>query len=168
VGINKGFYPDIYDGTLTESNVYTVTYYDNYSYNPGSVYAYKTTHLAGGPSAQSGKTKGLVTGSRVRVLPNGDAVKNSLALSVPYYDDFGRVVETISDNRLGSKKDVVYNRYNFSGQVEKTVLVHMQDSSAQQMLTYTFAYDHQGRLLTEKLKLNSENDITLVKQKAVP
>jgi len=160
-GYNRQSFPDIYDGTLTESNVYTVTYYDNYDFRP-SGYAYQT-NLAGGLAAESSKTKGLVTGSRVRALPGGETLVNPMAWTVSYYDDFGREVQTISDNHFETtSKEVVHTKYNFSGQPEKTVTEHRKgNSAALQTVTTTYAYDHQGRLLTEKLKLNSENEITL-------
>jgi hypothetical protein len=94
------------------------------------VYAYKTNHLAGGPSAQSGKTKGLVTGTRVRVLSGGETLVNPMAWTVSYYDDFGRVVQTILDNHFETtSKEVVHNKYNFSGQPEKTVTEHRKGNS---------------------------------------
>jgi len=138
-----------------------VNYYDDYTFRPAG-YEHQT-NLAGGPATESLKIKGLVTGSRVRVLPGGETLVNPMAWTVSYYDDFGRVVQTISDNHFETtSKDVVHSKYNFSGQPEKTVVEHRKgNSAALQTVTTTYAYDHQGRLLTEKVKLNSENEITL-------
>jgi len=78
------------------------------------IFQYKA-NLAGGPVTESSKTKGLVTGSRVRVLSGGETLVNPMAWTASYYDDFGRVVQTISNNHFETtSKEVVHNQYNFS------------------------------------------------------
>jgi len=95
-----------------------VTYYDNYTFRP-SGYAYQT-NLAGGLAAESSKTKGLVTGSRVRVLSGGETLVNPMAWTVSYYDDFGRVVQTISDNHFETtSREVVGQTAHGKAQTEQ-------------------------------------------------
>ena len=163
-GYTNTSFPQAYNNAISLSDVYTVTYYDDYSFNPGTAYDYQT-NLAGGPAARSTKTKGLVTGTRVRVLPNGDIAANPMALTVNYYDNFGRIVQTVYDNHFETtSKEVVHTKYNFTGQPEKTVTEHRKGNGvAGQTLATTFEYDHQGRLLTEKLNINNAaSDITVL------
>lgn len=162
-GYTNQSFPDAYDGAISESNALTATYYDNYDFRP-SGYAYQS-NLAGEPSAESAKTKGLVTGTRVKVLPNGETLAKPVALTVNYYDDYGRLVQTVADNHFeDTSKEAVHTKYNFAGQPVVMVTEHRRDNTsgvAQQTLTTTLAYDHQGRLLTEKMKINSGSEITL-------
>lgn len=163
-GYTNQSYPNTYDGAISESSVLTVTYYDDYGFRPASGYAYQS-NLAGEPLAESVKTKGLVTGMRVKVLPNGETLAVPVALIVNYYDDYGRVVQTVADNHFeDTSREVAHTCYNFAGQPVKTVTEHRRNNTsgvALQTLASTFAYDHQGRLLTEKMKINSGDEITL-------
>ena len=157
-------YPATYNSAITESNTLTATYFDDYGFRPSSGYAYQS-NLAGEPSAESGKTKGQVTGTRVKVLPGGETLAVLVALTVNYYDDLGRLVQSVADNHFeDTSKEVAHTAYNFAGQPLRTVTEHRRNTSttiAQQTLTTTLAYDHQGRLLTQKLKINSGSEITL-------
>ncbi len=60
---------------------------------------------------------------------------------------------------------MVYTNYNFSGQVTRTTTVHNHGQGNQVMLATTYAYDHQGRVTTEKLKINQQDEITLAAYK---
>nr|WP_319571059.1 DUF6443 domain-containing protein [uncultured Draconibacterium sp.] len=155
--------------TFSESNVQTVTFYDNYNFlqapdfrSEAVNYAYGGAYLASDPVTRSEKTKGLVTGTLTRVIDNAVSNGDNLLLSVSYYDDYGRPIRVISDNHLGGK-DKVYTDYDFVGKPELTVTTHNTDGTGEDVkMTSTYKYDHQGRLLTEKFKLNNDAEITLV------
>lgn len=161
-GYTNQSYPATYNSAITENVTLTATYYDDYGFRPASGYDYQT-NLAGEPSSRSVKIKGLVTGTRVKVLPTTETLAKPMALTVNYYDDYGRVVQTVADNHLeDTSKEITHTAYNFAGQPVKTVMEHrVGNTAARQTLTTTLAYDHQGRLLTEKMKINSGNEITL-------
>lgn len=151
--------------TLTKANILTATYYDSYDftgiYDFTGNYSFGFYNLTGFTEPQSTKTKGLVTGTFTRVLQNiDDVITEPLLLTVTYYDDFGRPIRIVSDNHMG-KTDVVYNNYNFAGEVTETTTMHNQGQSNQVKLATTFAYDHQGRVLTEKVKINEGTQIAL-------
>ncbi len=155
--------PGVYN--LDENNIQTVTYYDKYEFLQASDfvnedYSFGSYSLTGYTVPQSSQTKGLVTGTLTRVLQNAnDAITEPLLVNAIFYDDFGRPIRIVSDNHLG-ETDVVYNNYNFTGQITETTMIHNHGQSNQVKLATTYAYDHQGRLLTEKLKINDETQIT--------
>ncbi len=123
--------------------------------------------MAGEPASRSVKTKGLVTGSRTKVLAGGETLAKPMALTVNYYDDYGRLVQTVADNHFeDTSKEVTHTACNFAGQPVKTVTEHRKgNASYQQTLVTSLAYDHQGRLLTTKMKINSDNEFTLASLK---
>jgi hypothetical protein len=93
-----------------------------------------------------------------------DVITDNLLLSVNYYDDFGRPIRVITDNHMG-EKDVIYTNYNFTGEITETTTVHNHGQSSQVKLATTYSYDHQGRLLSEKMKINDGTEITLASYK---
>lgn len=155
--------------TFSENNVQAVTFYDNYNFlqapdfnSEASNYTYGGAYLTNDPATSSTKLKGVVTGTLTRVIDNAILNGDNLLLSVSYFDDYGRAIRVVSDNHLGGK-DKVYTAYNFVGNPEVTVTTHNIDGDGEDVkMTSTYKYDHQGRLLTEKLKLNNDTEITLV------
>ncbi len=154
-------FPAAYNN-ISESDVYTVTYYDNYNYLSGvSGYSYSTPHLAGNPTTESEKVKSFVTGTLTRVIDDPTEISDNLLRNVPYYDEYGRVIRTIADNHRGGK-DITYTKYNFTGQVEETVLRHNVNGTSEGIkLTTTYKYGHQGRLFTEKVQVGGGEVITI-------
>ncbi|MFV0267100.1 MAG: DUF6443 domain-containing protein [Draconibacterium sp.] len=154
---------------FSESNVQTVTFYDGYTFlqapdftSEAGNYSYSGASYAGNPVSASTKTKGLVTGTLTRVIDNALSTGDNLLLSVSYFDDYGRAIRVISDNHLGGK-DKVYTGYDFVGKPEVVVTTHNPDGAGEDVkMTSTYNYDHQGRLLTEKFKLNNDDEITLL------
>ena len=160
-GSNFGYtvsMPDSY--SISETTIQTVTYYDNYGFTTiaefGGNYNFLSYTETGFDASQSSKTKGMVTGTITRGLTDDPEIDNLLQ-AVTYYDDYGRPVKIISDNHMGAK-DVVFTNYNFAGDVTATTTVHNYGQSKQVKLATTYAYDHQGRLLSEKLEINDNNE----------
>jgi len=102
----------------TNTEVLTVTYYDNYNFiSSDPAYAYISTELAGqynynGTGTSFPRVIGQVTGSIIRTL--GDQFFIS---SVNYYDDKYRLVQTVSDNFFSGGVDRTTNVYDFVGKV---------------------------------------------------
>jgi RHS repeat-associated protein len=133
-GYTNKSYPVITTGNLTVANSYlTVTYYDNYDFKSllWGPYDYASdglTETRGGiiypqPVAYNSLIKGLVTGSKVRVLDNNVAAGNNWLATVNYYDDKYKVIQTISDNYKGGF-DKVSTLYDFTGKVLENQLTH--------------------------------------------
>jgi RHS repeat-associated protein len=135
----------------------TYTFYDNYDYSgklsfvntdTGKLQAADTLYPEKLPV--SNITKGLVTGGKVRALGTDKWLTTTM-----YYNDKGRAIQVISDNNVGGK-DVLNTLYNFKGAVLATYLRHQNPKSVtlQSTLLTGMTYDHGGRLLTIKKRLN--------------
>jgi RHS repeat-associated protein len=145
----------------------TKTYYDSYyftnitystAYN-GYLDAGSNLHPEAMPSAANTQTKGLVTGSSVRIIedPNNLAAGNWLT-TVNFYDDKGRVIQTNSDNHKGGK-DIITNRYDFTGKVISGYLDHTNPGGTPTSVHVktNMEYDHAGRLLEVWKTINDDN-----------
>ncbi|RPD42747.1 DUF6443 domain-containing protein [Chitinophaga barathri] len=143
----------------------TYTYYDNYTYagkkNANATY-YTTTELPAPlgtgpfyeerPTTASSLTKGLLTGSKVRVLDT-----EQWLVTTTYYNDKGRVQQVLSDN-IGGGVDVVTNMYDFGGQLLVSAHHHTNQRSAvtpNTRLITRMEYDHAGRVMKIGKQLNA-------------
>jgi CRISPR/Cas system CSM-associated protein Csm3 (group 7 of RAMP superfamily) len=77
-----------------------------------------------------------------------------------YYNYRGQVVQTRSTNHLGGY-DYSYNRYSFSGQIEKTLKEHNIPSQSVVSEKHVYEYDHAGRLLKTKYRINNKPEVTI-------
>lgn len=150
--------------TLDPSKLYalTYTYYDNYDFT-GAAAAYipdlsmpkaGTNPYPETRTAASNRTKGLTTGSRLRVLQETE----KWITITTYYDKKGRIIQTINDDGTGNK-DIVSTLYDFSGKVLSTYQRHNYPRSAlvpkNTVLTMS-TYDHAGRLVKITKQLNDD------------
>jgi len=144
----------------------TYTFYDDYSYtgkhnvvtgdltNPtfsGSSYAEII-------STTSNITRGLVTGTKVRVLGT-----DQWLTTTTYYTDKGRVQQIISDNVSGGK-DVVSSIYDFSGKLLRTMHRHTNLRSGlthETRIMTQMLYDAAGRVTEVIKKLNDSAQLTI-------
>ncbi|TAM96464.1 MAG: hypothetical protein EPN39_13610 [Chitinophagaceae bacterium] len=141
----------------------TYTYYDDYSWSGHQ--AFQSSYLAkttdGGnlypetPDNYSLRVTGRVTGTCVRVV-NSNPVK--WLTTTTYYDDKGRILQTISGNITGGM-DVVTNEYDFSGKLVSSYVVNHNNESTitpeTRVLTENH-YDAAGRLLTVTKTINDD------------
>ncbi|WP_201747888.1 DUF6443 domain-containing protein [Chitinophaga vietnamensis] len=151
--------PGIPDASLTPL---TYTFYDNYAF-PGSKAAL-TADLSL-PAATgdyyeavttSNAVKGMVTGTRIRILGT-----DTWLTTTNYYNDKGRLSQTISDNIAGGQ-DAVTTRYDFSGKVLSTCLRHRNPRSGntpQVTVLTTMTYNDAGRLVSVRKKLNDQDSL---------
>ena len=138
----------------------TYTFYDNYNYT--GAHALRTADLSKPQStdparevatAASIMTRGMVTGTKVRVLGT-----NQWLTATSYYDDKGRVIQAIVDNVSGNQ-DVISTLYAFSGQVLSTYQYHNNAKSVPTTTTRILTvldYDDAGRLLTVRKQINDQ------------
>ncbi|WP_142686752.1 DUF6443 domain-containing protein [Chitinophaga polysaccharea] len=149
----------------------TYTFYENYSFagKQNYVSADVTKPQAGSnlnaealPAAASTMIKGLVTGTKVRVLGT-----DQWLTTTNYYNDKGRLIQVLADNLSGGQ-DVTTSLYDFNGKLLSTYLRHRNQRSGRipqtEVLTM-LAYDAGGRLLNIKKRLN--NDVNLERTIAV-
>ncbi len=155
---------------VSDVNQYlTVTYYDDYSfkalYSNDPANDYRTGQLSAQTTATgtysqatwNQQVKGQVTASKTKVLGSSPT---TFLLSVVYYDDKYRTIQTIADNHKGGK-DCSTSIYDFSGKVLATKTVHGLPSVADKITARTFDYDHAGRLLKTWHSVNGATSVLL-------
>jgi RHS repeat-associated protein len=141
----------------TNLEILTETFYDNYDFDiNGFTYSFATTV----PVAQSKRTKGITTGSRVKVLDG----TNNFLVSVSYYDVFGRSAVQFSENILGGL-DKITNLYDYTGALTESRRYFKRNSGASEGIHVVnkFEYDHAGRPTITKQKINNDEEIVLSK-----
>jgi RHS repeat-associated protein len=103
---------------MTNLEILTATYYDEYSFvGNRSDLSYLNGQLAS-QSKNVSMASGMITGTKIKVLD----VPYYLT-SVNYYDEQGRVVQTVSEN-YDAGIDRVTNQYDFTGKVIATRNTH--------------------------------------------
>ncbi len=148
-------------GRFTPDKLLTVNYYDNYNFvtltdvnldydaSKENEYGYKY------PSA-----KGLLTGTRTYLLDDS----NNYTATAQYYDYKGQMIQSRSSNHLGGH-DYVYNQYNFTGNVTKTLQEHNIAGQPTVTELYEYDYDHALRPTTVNYTLNSNDRVLLASNK---
>ncbi len=146
------------------TDILTINYYDNYTFDKDASLNLPST--SGGQaiinynnaSATQKLTKGLPTGSKVRV-------SNQWITTIIGYDSKGRVIYTASDNDYLSTLDVARNTLDFTGKVKKTETLHERDIEPVLVSVITedvFTYDHMGRLKKQTQELNNTNVLEVI------
>ncbi len=167
------FVQGYHDATFPSLKNYTeeilsISYFDNYDFTTKT---YDSSKEVGFESSGTRNTvdpavytnaKGLNTGSRVKVLGTSD----QWLTTVLFYDDRGRVIQTVSDNHLGGS-EINTTQYDFSGKVLNTYSVHnnpkASGNDSQTLIAKRYSYQEATRLDKIEIKLNGEaNYKTLV------
>lgn len=150
-GINNINGTTVYYSNIAFPNVPTLTlltinYYDDYSFDlNGSTAAvsYGVTPIT--------NAKGLPTGSKIRVLGTSNWITN-----VSYYDVKGRPIYNYSKNDYLATANTVKSQLDFPGKTTETTATHTRNSVTTTIID-TFLYDQAGRLLSQKQKVNAQN-----------
>ncbi|MDQ0966809.1 RHS repeat-associated protein [Flavobacterium sp. W4I14] len=129
-------------------DVLTVNYYDDYGFADNSF------GPPSGEQAPAARTKGLLTGTKVKNLGTG-----TMLLTVNYYDLDGRVVQSKSTNHLNGT-DVVDNKWNFDGSLEASKRTHTV-GTVETIIASRYEYDHMGRKLATFEKINNQEEVVL-------
>lgn len=142
--------------SVSDMEVHAVTYFDSYDIpfiSGGSPYFYTESLI---PNNQpNNRTKGMVSGTRVRVLGSND-----WHWTITYYDEYGSEIQTQSDHQMGV--DVLSQQVNFAGEIIKTVERH-NGSQGLVLVVQKFCYDHEGRLIRTTHQVNQDPEIILAK-----
>ena len=112
--------------------------------------------------AQSNAIRGMITGTRVKVLGSSPA---QYLYTVNFYDEKGRVIQVQSQNITGGT-DITTMQYSFSGQQLINIVKHEKaGANAQTNIVLTqMSYDDLGRVSKVEKKLSN----TLVNNNAMP
>src|SRR5690606_4961642 len=137
---------------------HTVTYYDGYGFKSliaEGNYDYVAGELSGQEVSWNPRVKGLVTGTKTRVLGTG-----GFLWDVTYYDEKYRPIQQVTGNHLGGT-DRVTSLYNFPGWLMETKFSHQGEETVTVHLNNT--YDHAGRLLETYHTINNGDPVLLSK-----
>ena len=142
-------------------HVLSVNYYDNYNFPNAPTSIPTTVENDTVYYNNTVKPIGLSTGSFVRVPETSTLYKSEV--SYMFYDKKGRVLRSRSSNFLGGYTQVD-NKLDFSGKVLYTKTRHKRAIlDAELLLTDTFTYSDQDKLLTHVHQINSFAPQLLVK-----
>ena len=134
-----------------EQEVFTITYYDDYSFDiPTELGSFQNPYNQTVPT----NTKTLVTGSKIRVLDTEKWIT-----SVNYYDKEARPIYITSYNDYLNTVDKVSSHLDFVGRVKETVSTHVKDGSTPLIVKDSFTYDHIGRLLTQVQTIGDNEEL---------
>lgn len=161
---NTGFSLNLSFPVVQETDLLTVTYYDDYNHSALSGMATFTPEAGVADLEKSMLVRGQVTGGKVRVL---DAAKTWLT-SVSFYDSKYRPIQTITDGYLNGTRvalgERVTTRYDFIGQVLETKTTHKRANGTQNTVAQFMDYDHAGRLLETRHAIDGGAKAVLVRQ----
>jgi len=153
----------------TGGTVLSATYYDDYAFITGMSLSdsLNSTKFDAGSYNFAAKTdltpRGQVTGTMIKVLSASSdlsAVPHKTLYSTSYYDKFGHLLRSISENHLKGK-DVVSNLYeDITYQVLQSKQEHHKGAEHLTIEKW-FEYDHTGRVLATREKVNSQPEVTL-------
>lgn len=135
----------------TGIEVLTLNYYDNYTFDTAGLKLNAGTLVFDDNVEYT--TKGLATGSRVKVLG-----QTSWITTVMHYDDKGRVIYSASNNAFLGSTDKVKQDLDFIGNVLSTETTHTKGSMNIVTLD-SYTYDHVNRLLKHTQTLNGRTEL---------
>ncbi|RXP52376.1 hypothetical protein EC396_11295 [Lutibacter sp. HS1-25] len=148
----------------TSIEVLTINYYDDYTFDKDGLSL---------PSSWAGQTivnynntsklltKGLATGSKVRVLGTSNWIT-----TITGYDVKGRPIYVASKNNYLETTDIIKSELDFVGKVIETTTEHTNSKeNINNAITVVdaFSYDHMGRLITQKQKIDNKSWEYIVK-----
>lgn len=144
----------------TMDEILTINYYDNYTFDgftsmPSSVDGQTVINHNNGVSTQK-LTKGLPTGSKVRVLTT-----NQWITTYTGYDTKGRAIYNKSVNDYLGTMDIVESTLDFIGALQKSVTTHTKGATTV-VTEDVFTYDHMGRLKKQTQELNNSNQLEFI------
>ncbi len=137
--------------TSSGKKAYVINYYDDYTFNGAT-----TATLQAVGITKSEKTKTLLTGTRVSKYDG-----TSPLLTIHYYDDRARLIQSASENHL-TGTDYVTNTYSFVGELLTSKREHKASANGTVTTLLTKnEYDHVGRLVNIKHKVNNQDTVLL-------
>ncbi|MGD1320765.1 DUF6443 domain-containing protein [Chryseobacterium sp. 2R14A] len=139
--------------------VLSVNYYDTYpDGTPGFTPALPGNTVITHNFEQAVNTKGLPTASYVKNIEDDNWTKH-----YTWYDNKGRAIATHSVNHLGGYTKTE-SELDFSGVPKQVVTKHKRlNADAEKVITETFTYDHQNRLLSHKHKIDNNPEEMLAR-----
>ncbi|RLD35609.1 MAG: hypothetical protein DRI73_02255, partial [Bacteroidetes bacterium] len=145
----------------------SINYYDDYDFITNPEFEYKKTNFnlknLEYPEiiepVPASSTKGFVTGAK-NFIPG----TNKYLLSINYYDHYGKVLQSISENNIGGI-DRSSQLYDFRGKVVNLKTEHTINTGKHNIIEKRFEYDHAERLTKVYFKIDSLPAIVMTDNK---
>ncbi|WP_223607428.1 DUF6443 domain-containing protein [Chryseobacterium sp. OSA05B] len=156
------YYTSVY---LNVDTLLSVNYYDSYPQGYGFNPPFPSTIqgepiLTETPSSDNRSTKGLAVMSMVKNIEDDNWTKN-----YSYYDTKGRPVSTYSINHLGGYTKTE-SKLDFAGVAQTVITKHKRlATDTEKVITETFTYDHQNRMLVHKHQVDGNPEEILAQNK---
>ena len=175
---NLAYNSSAYPSTVSNFEVLTQTYYDDYSWVAGTattlgssldqsnttnsnyfVTSYNVYPTYAQPITQNVQTQGVATGSRTKVL----GTTSQFLYSVSFYDERMRGIQSQSINYTGGK-DIATYQFDFSGKALRNLVQHTKSGTNAQnhMVATKMNYDLGGRLVTIHKNVNNVSSDQLI------
>lgn len=152
----QGYTNQAFPSQASVVQLHSVSWYDDYDFNGDGLNDRTYVFEPEIPNNQSfPRQKGMLTGIRVWVLNPDPDMADSL-LTVTFYDDRGRSIQTASENHIGGF-DQTTNKYDFAGNILRSVERH-SDANQNFGVIRDFIYDHRARLL-ETIQTNEVDGV---------
>jgi RHS repeat-associated protein len=164
-------FPKLGQDGFSSGQLLTVTSYDDYDFtNDGLADAHYDTRTDSqfpsgqAPVADEGRTQGLITQTRTRVLgvAETDVRQSAWLTTTTFYDERARPIQVQSTNArqdtVSGKPylDLLTTQLDFTGKVVQSRAVHQGPSHTPVQVAEFFTYDHTGRLRTTHQQLPTE------------
>jgi RHS repeat-associated protein len=137
-----------------EGEILTVNYYDSYQHLSGFSYTVPASPYSGFTTQASTRVHSLPTGKKVKNLETEEFYTSAI-----YYDDKGRVIQTLAQQQLGGTVRSSTS-YNFENQPTQTLTAN--SSSPGQEILRTYTYNGAGLLATVSHKIGGQSAKTIV------
>jgi RHS repeat-associated protein len=145
----------------TSLTIYTVNYYDNYDF-----YTFNKDGITLPATTSSGDTiinynnaagtqlltKGLLTGTKIRVL-DSFTTTNYWITTATGYDAKSRPIYTVKSNKYLSTLDIAESKLDFVSKVDKAITRHSRGNTSI-VIEDIFTYDQAGRLIKQTQAIN--------------
>jgi RHS repeat-associated protein len=154
VGNIHGYTNLTYPSSVSDIEIYSVNYYDDYNFDIEN-----RTFQVWEDNIKSNHTRGLITGSKVKILGSSPV---KYLLLVNYYDKFARIIQSHAEHHKHGW-DVYNNKYNFTGQVTKSQRDHAYSGNDPLTILNRYTYDHQGRSIYQFQQIGNDPEIILIK-----
>ncbi|XLS29987.1 fibronectin type III domain-containing protein [Flavobacteriaceae bacterium M23B6Z8] len=138
---------------VANTELLTENYYDNYNFDLSGLTLPSTTSV--GTDIISGlKTKGLATGSKVKVLDQSQWIT-----TITGYDNRRRPVYTQSSNPYLETEDIAETKLDFTGRALQVKTQHTKDTNTPIEVVENFSYDASGRVLTQTHSVGNQTEL---------
>jgi RHS repeat-associated protein len=138
----------------TNINLFTINYYDDYNFDKDALTIPSTAYgkeIVNYNDSNKILTKGLATGSKIRVLGTANWTTTLIG-----YDVKGRSIYSISKNNYLTTTNTLMSQLDFTGKTLETTSTHLKNNITTTVVD-VFSYDHAGRLLNQKQTINNQN-----------